>query len=182
MCRSVTSKSLVPHRKSEIPRLFCPPTTVIISQNIVVRDDIAVSIEPPGTSLEAVACEVESMSLIRLFDVHAEVTYDPAGDYLNKRQGHPFNESDFLSGRQVLLGTRSTSVNETWSSVQKDNASLRNLCCKIVKCQACQERGMVDNRANTPMPVEVEIIFINPGLLRAVEDGQNVCRSLATLI
>lgn len=182
MCRPVTSKRLVPRRKSEIPRLSCPPTTVIVFQNIVVRDDIAVSIEPPGARLEAVACEVESMPLTRLFDVHAEVAYDPAGDYLHERQGQPFYEPDFRSGRQVLLGTRGVGINEAWSSMQEDDASLRSLCRKIVKRQARQECGVVDNRANTPLLVEVEIIFINPGLLRAVEDGQNVCRSLATLI
>lgn len=128
MCRTIASKSLVPYRKSEIPRLFCPPTIVIVPHNIVIRDNVAVSIEPPGTRLEAVACEVECMPLARLFDVHAEVAYDPAGHYLHKRQEDPLQESDLFSGWQVLLRTRGIGVDKARGCVQEHNVCLWSLC------------------------------------------------------
>lgn len=128
VCRTIASKSLVPRRKSEIPRLFCPSTIIIVPQDIVVRDNVAVSIEPPGTRLEAVACEVKSMSLARLFDIHAEVAYNPAGHYLHKRQESPFQESDLFYGWQVFLRTRRVGVDEARSCVQEHNLCLWGLC------------------------------------------------------
>lgn len=134
LCRAFVSKSLVPYRKSKVPRLSCPSATVIIPHDVVVRDDVAVSINPPGTRLEAVACEMESMPLSGLPDVHAEVADDPTGDYLYERQKHPSEKSDLLSGWQVLLRTRGFGVDEARGGVQEDNVSLRILCCKMVKC------------------------------------------------
>lgn len=39
---------------------------------------------------------------------------------------------------------------------------------------------MVDNSTQSPVLVKTQIIFIHLGLLRAVEDGQDVRRTLAT--
>lgn len=39
---------------------------------------------------------------------------------------------------------------------------------------------MVDNSAKAPAFVKIQIIFIHLGLLGAVEDGQDVRRTLAT--
>lgn len=121
MCRTLASKSLVPYREGKIPRLFCPSTIMIVPQNIVVRDNVAVSIKPPGPRLEAVACEMESMPFARLFDVHTEITNDPAGHYLHERQEGPFQESNLLSEWQVLLRTRSVGVDKARSCVQEYN-------------------------------------------------------------
>lgn len=41
---------------------------------------------------------------------------------------------------------------------------------------------MVDNCAKSPILVKIEIIFINFGFLGAVEDGQDVRRTLAILV
>lgn len=41
---------------------------------------------------------------------------------------------------------------------------------------------MVDNSANSPLPVKIQIIFINLGFLSPVEDGQDMRRTLATLV
>lgn len=81
----------------------------------------------------------------------------------------------------MLLRARGVGVDKAWGSMQKDNAPLRILCGEMVKCQACQEGGMVDYRAKSPVLIEVQIIFINLGLLGAVEDGQDVRGTLATL-
>lgn len=71
-------KCLLPHCKSEIPRLSSPPAAVVVPQNVIVQDDVAVSVDPPGARPEAFACEVEGMPLARLLDVHAEVADHPA--------------------------------------------------------------------------------------------------------
>lgn len=128
MCRTFASKSLFPYCESEIPRLFCPATILIVPQNIVVRDNVAVSIKSPRPSLEASACEVESMPFARLFDVHTEITNDPAGHYLHERQEGPFEESNLFSGWQVLLRTRGVGVDQARSCVQEYDLCLRSLC------------------------------------------------------
>lgn len=81
----------------------------------------------------------------------------------------------------MLLRARGVGVDKAWGSMQKDNAPLRILCGKMVKCQACQEGGMVYDRAESPVFVEIQIILIDLGLLGAVEDGQDMRGTLPTL-
>lgn len=65
--------------------------------------------------------------------------------------------------------------------MQENDGSLRSLRCEIIKCKACQEGGMIHNRTDSPQLVKIQVVFVNPGLLGAVEDGQDVRRTLATL-
>lgn len=111
-CGTRGGKSLIPDLMSEIPHLLRPPTVLVILERIIVRDGIAVTIDSPGSRLEGVAGQVESVSRAGLFDVHAEVADDPARDNLYDRQKCPPQESVFFR-REMFLGARGIGIDKS---------------------------------------------------------------------
>lgn len=58
--------------------------------------------------------------------------------------------------------------------MQEYDVLVRIMFCEIVKCQACQEGRVIDEGANAPLLVEVDIVLIDIGLLGAIENGENM--------